>query len=70
VAERAEKRREPNAIQRYFRETIGELRKVTWPTPQEAWNMTKVVLLVMLATSLFLGLLDYAFSWLVTHLLT
>ena len=28
-------------IQRYWRETVGELRKVTWPTPTEAWKMTR-----------------------------
>ena len=30
----------PNCIQRYFSETIGELRKVTWPTRKEATNLT------------------------------
>jgi preprotein translocase subunit SecE len=68
VAERAERKKD-NAIQKYIRETTGELRKVTWPTPTEAWNMTKIVLVVMAATSAFLGLLDYVFSWVVTHLL-
>ncbi len=68
MAERAERKKD-NAIQKYIRETTGELRKVTWPTPTEAWNMTKIVLVVMAATSAFLGLLDYVFSWVVTHLL-
>ena len=31
-------------ISRWWRETIGELRKVTWPTKKEAWQTTKVVL--------------------------
>ena len=31
---------QPNCIQRYFSETIGELRKVTWPTRKEATNLT------------------------------
>ena len=30
------KAKKQNAIQRWWRETVGELRKVTWPTPQEA----------------------------------
>jgi preprotein translocase subunit SecE len=54
--------RQPNRIQKWFRETIGELRKVSWPTPQEAWKLTKVVLAVMAATAIFLGVLDEAFS--------
>jgi preprotein translocase subunit SecE len=33
-----------NAIVRWWRETIGELRKVTWPTPPEAWRLTKIVI--------------------------
>ncbi len=57
----------PNAIQRFWRETIGELRKVTWPTPQEALNLTKIVLIVLVVMAIFLGLLDYGFSWLVGH---
>ena len=33
---------------RWWRETLGELRKVTWPTPLEAWQLTKVVIVVMM----------------------
>ena len=68
MADKDEKK-QPNAIQRFTRETIGELRKVTWPTPQEAWNLTKIVLIVLAAMSIVLGLLDYVFSWLVTKLI-
>ena len=52
-------------IQRFWRETIGELRKVTWPTPQEAWKMTRLVLVVMVLTAMLLGVLDLAFSRLI-----
>ncbi|MBT3390913.1 MAG: preprotein translocase subunit SecE [Chloroflexi bacterium] len=51
-----------NAITRFYRETVGELRKVTWPTRQEAINLTIVVLFVTFGMSAFLGLLDYLFS--------
>lgn len=60
--ERRVARRQPNAIQRYFRETIGELKKVSWPTRKEATNLTIVVLIVVAAMSAFLGLLDYLFA--------
>ena len=53
-------------IQRFWRETIGELRKVTWPTPPEAWKMTRLVLIVMVVMALILGVLDFAFSRLIT----
>ena len=52
-------------IQRFWRETIGELRKVTWPTPEEAWKMTRLVLIVMIIMALVLGVLDLAFSRLI-----
>ena len=62
-------RRQPNFIQRYFRETVGELKKVNWPTRKEATNLTIVVLVVTASTSLFLGLMDFLFSQLFTLLL-
>jgi preprotein translocase subunit SecE len=55
-------RRQPNAIQRYFRETVGELKKVSWPTRKEATNLTIIVLIVTVSTSLFLGLMDFLFT--------
>jgi preprotein translocase subunit SecE len=48
-----------NAIQRYFRETLGELRKVNWPTWPEAKHLTGLVLLVMLIVGIFLASIDY-----------
>ena len=58
------------AITRWWRETIGELRKVSWPTPQEAWRLTKVVAVVMLAMSAILGLLDFVFTRLIALILS
>ena len=48
-----------NAIQRYFRETMGELRKVNWPTWPEAKRLTGLVLMVMLVVGVFLAGIDY-----------
>jgi preprotein translocase subunit SecE len=58
---KAKSKRE-NAIIRYLRETRTELRKVHWPTRQEAWSLTQIVLIVTVSTALFLGMLDYLFS--------
>ena len=55
-------RKQQNFITRYFRETIGELRKVSWPTRKEATNLTIVVLIVIAMMSTFLGLLDFIYS--------
>ena len=55
-------------IQRFWRETIGELRKVTWPTSEEAWKMTRIVLVVMIVMAILLGTLDFAFSRMISFL--
>ena len=59
---KSSERRQPNRIQRYIKETIGELKKVNWPTRQEATNLTIIVLIVTFAMSAMLGLLDLLFS--------
>ncbi|MCA9932696.1 MAG: preprotein translocase subunit SecE [Anaerolineales bacterium] len=51
-----------NPISRYLRETRGELRKVTWPTREESWRLTAIVLGVSLAFSIFLWVFDSLFS--------
>jgi preprotein translocase subunit SecE len=65
VEKKSEKKtasKQPNAIKQYFRETIGELRKVNWPTRKEAITLTGVVLVVIIGMSTFLGILDFIFS--------
>lgn len=60
MAEKAKKvKKQENAIQRYFRETTGELRKVSWPTWPEARRLTGLVLLVMLVVGFFLAGVDF-----------
>ncbi len=58
-----------NAVQRYFRETSGELRKVNWPTWPEAKRLTGLVLLVMLVVGVFLAGVDYLSSALINLVL-
>ncbi len=59
MAEKAKQvKKKENAIQRYFRETVGELRKVSWPTWAEARRLTGLVLLVMVFVGLFLAGVD------------
>ena len=54
--------RRTNRIQLFFRETLGELRKVSWPTRKEAWNLTLVVLVVVFSMGTLLGVLDFLFT--------
>jgi preprotein translocase subunit SecE len=64
------KTKKENKITRWWRETIGELHKVTWPTRKEAWRTTKVVLLVMLVVGSLLAFLDSVFTRLIAFLLS
>ena len=57
MAEKA-KSKKSNPITAYFRETSGELRKVTWPTWREAQQLTGLVLLVMAVVGIILWLGD------------
>jgi preprotein translocase subunit SecE len=52
----------------YWRETRSELRKVVWPTREQAINLTVVVLVVVLAMTILLGGLDLLFTQMVEFL--
>ena len=54
----------------FFSESLFELRKVVWPTRQEAMRITGVVLLVVLIISLILAGFDFVISWLIKLLLS
>lgn len=54
--------KEPNAIVKYIQESRAELRKVTWPTREQAKNLTLIIVAVTVAMAIFLGLLDYIFQ--------
>jgi preprotein translocase subunit SecE len=61
AAKRQPARKPPRKTQRLFRETVGELRKVSWPTRKEAINLTYVVVIVMIVMAIFLGGVDFVF---------
>jgi preprotein translocase subunit SecE len=48
-----------NKIIRFFKESFGELKKVTWPSRDEVTASTKVVLVSTLLIALALGLVDF-----------
>lgn len=49
----------------YLLEVWVELKKTTWPTHEEAHRLTLVVLGVIIALSIYMGVLDAVLSWLV-----
>jgi preprotein translocase subunit SecE len=46
---------------------IAELKKVTWPSRQEAIRLTIMVLIVCIVAGIFLGLADFGFTNLVEY---
>jgi len=53
----------------FFTEVIAELRKAHWPTRQETFRLSLLVLLICVVVGAILGSLDYGFFKLFTQLL-
>ena len=66
---KAETEKKENRIVKYFREARAEMRKVTWPTRQEALHLTGIVLAVTVAMSIVLWILDILFSGVMSALI-
>lgn len=54
----------------YIVDTRGELRKVVWPTREQAVNLTVAVLFVTLLMTIILGGIDFIFAQMLQWLLT
>jgi preprotein translocase subunit SecE len=59
VAGKDDKPKREGRLARFWRETVGELRKVSWPSRQQATNLTIIVLIVMFVMALFLFAVDH-----------
>jgi preprotein translocase subunit SecE len=62
--------RAPNRITEYLHDVRSELRKVVWPTREEAINLTVVVLFITILMTLILGGLDFIFGQLLNQLIS
>jgi len=58
----------PRRIWFFFREVIGELRKVIWPTRKDLLTYTAVVVVFVAIMMTLVGLLDAAYAWGVLHI--
>jgi preprotein translocase subunit SecE len=58
-----------NRFVTFYRETMAELRKVVWPTREQAINLTIIVVIVVVAMSIFLGGIDVILSQILRFLL-
>jgi preprotein translocase subunit SecE len=45
-------------IQKYLKETMAELRKMTWPTKDELIGSTIVTVVVSFIVAIFIGIVD------------
>ncbi len=52
-----------NKLTNYIRESVQEMKKVTWPTKKETYNYTLLVIGVSIGVAAFLGILDYIFNF-------
>lgn len=59
-----------SAAAKFARETQSELRKVTWPTREEAIRLTVVVVGLSIVASLVLFSADSLFAWALLNLQT
>jgi preprotein translocase subunit SecE len=57
-ARRRSQPRQGPAIIRFLRDTYDELRKVVWPTPQELYRYTLVVVVTVSVIALFIAGVD------------
>ncbi len=46
----------------FFRETIGELRRVVWPTREQATRLTILVIIISAFVGVLLGAVDLGFG--------
>lgn len=46
----------------YLKDTRAEMEHVSWPTRKQAMAFTGVVIVVSVATAIYLGFFDYVFS--------
>lgn len=51
-----------NRLVNYIKDTRGELKHVTWPTRKQSIMFTGIVIVISIASSIYLGFFDYLFS--------
>lgn len=43
----------------FFAQLRSELKKVTWPTRRQAWQLTATVFFISLIVALYVGIIDF-----------
>jgi len=55
-------------IEKYLKETMAELRKMTWPTKDELIGSTVITVVFSLITALFIGVVDRLLVFSITQI--
>jgi preprotein translocase subunit SecE len=53
----------------YFKQVTTEAKKVSWPTKEQTYNLTFVVVVASLIVALYIGVLDFVFQKFITFIL-
>ena len=61
--------RQPRFRGGFIGEVISELRKVVWPSQEEATRLTVMVLVISISIGITLGVIDFGFSNLIQLIL-
>ncbi len=51
-----------SAIRQYFIEAYGEMKKVTWPTREQAITYSALVIVLSVGVAVFFSIIDYVFD--------
>ncbi len=49
-------------IRKFFREIRNEIKKIHWPSREELWGATAVVIIILAVTGVYFALLDLGFT--------
>ena len=55
-------------IKKFFKDTVSELKKVSWTSKTELFKSTKLVVVTVLAVCIAIALVDLGASWLINSL--
>ena len=57
-----------NRITKFFKDTVSELKKVSWTSKSELSKSTKLVVVTVLAVCVVVALIDLGASWVINSL--
>ena len=55
-------------IKKFFKDTVSELKKVSWTSKTELFKSTKLVVVTVVAVCIAIALIDLGASWVINSL--